>query len=209
MTKVANAQEIVSPHPAEGLPIPQESLTIEERNQAISLVAPHISSVSMLELMRLSDGREREERPHTVLSNVRLIQETPEDEELEVLGGRLALVTLYRYEDDVTLFQLVDFTSNQILVEEKQAGLTPPLARVENDLARVLVLDDSRIQETLGAQADEVDIETLLTRTTDESNPFFGHRVVYVLFKSAKGYLSTPGPVFVDLTDSVVIIGEI
>ena len=195
---IALAQENV--HPAANLPLPQASLTVSERNQAVEVAVPISALSSMLELMDPTNLL------RTVVADVRLIRETPDDESREKLGERLVLVTLYRYEDDASIYRLVDLASNRVVREKKAVGVTPPLARVEADLARELALNNFDIRKKLGAQIDEVEVEFLLTSTSDESDPQFGHRVVYLLFKTPQGYLSSIGSVIVDLTDSVVLL---
>jgi Cu2+-containing amine oxidase len=174
-------------HPAADLPQPTQPLSEEERSKAISLASreqrPALSAFELREA----------ERPHTVVSAVEPVTEKGRE-------GRLAMVTLYQYNGDVTIRRIVNLDSGAVVSEARAERQTPPLAPVEVELARGIALADPRIADAVAPFSDRLKVEALVASTSDRNDPLFGHRVAYLLFRTPQGYLANIGEVFVDLT---------
>jgi len=117
-------------------------------------------------------------------------------------NARRALVEHYRYDGDLTITTLVDLGAQRVVAQRTAAHVPTPLSREEFEQARASALGDSRVSGLLAAHRNEqVDVEPMMTFTTSPDDPFFGHRVVRLLFRVGRDYLHTP-LVFVDLTDN-------
>ena len=180
-------------HPAGGLPIPRSHLTPEDRARAIR-IATGVAVEPGLTPSFSRAGR-------TVVSRVEMTVGDKDDPE-----SLFAIVTMYNYERHETIRRLIDLLRARIASEQVANDGSAPLAPVETDQARRLVASDSRIPQFLGASLDNVDLEFLNPLITDTRHPCFGKRVALVLFKNARGYLSGPSLVYVNLTDDAVVI---
>jgi hypothetical protein len=164
-----------------------QPLSGEERSRAISLASreqrPALSAFELRET----------ERPRSVVSTVEPVAEKGRE-------GRLAMVTLYQYNGDITIRRVVNLDSGMVVGEARAERQTPPLAPVEVELARGIALADPRIADTVAPFSDRLKVEALVASTSDRNDPLFGHRVVYLLFRTPEGYLANIGEVFVDLT---------
>ncbi len=182
----ANAQEI--DHPASGLPIPRSRLTPEEVELA--------SRIAMSGSVASRAGK-------TVLSRVKMaVGDKDEPQSL------LAVVTTYNYERHETSRRLIDLTRESIVWERIVSDGSAPLAQVEVEEARRLVLQDARIQGLVGSSLDGVELEFPHPIITDARHRLFGKRVVLVLFKTEDGYRSDLPAVFANLTDAEVLLEE-
>ena len=190
VSTVAVAQD--TGHDVSELPIPKSRLTDDERDRAV-LVATANSAVLMVS--PLDEGPA--EAP-TVLSGVESVDDNNP-------ATRLAIVTTYSYESNETTRALVDLVKNELLTTQTTIGTSAPLADVERDTVERLVLSDPHIAEHLGHDIGAVEVEMLLTRTQDRTDPFYNKRVVMAIMKTDNGYLRLP-PIFVNLTDLEVII---
>ena len=183
-------------HPAAGLPIPQSSLSPEEQSRALEIATPEGRVLSPLELS--PDARRVEDRPRLIVSRIEALDAKDE--------GRLALVTLYQYDGSIRIQRLVDLEAGRIISEDRAQDVTAPLAPVELDFARALVLADERVARLVAPHPD-IALEFLLSLSTERDPEFQGRRVVAVLFRTPRGYLEHPG-VYVDLTEGRVVILE-
>lgn len=129
------------------------------------------------------------------------------DERGEEADRRLARVIHYRYEGDLGILTLVDLAQREVIEVETIPHLPLPLAEEEFEIATELALADERVQKELGEMADRVHTEALLIRAASEEDPLFGHRVVRLLFRVERDYLSEP-IVEVDLTARKVTVRE-
>jgi Cu2+-containing amine oxidase len=182
-------------HPASQLPVPNSTLSLEERAKAVAVALPQQAAVSSLTLSQVGAPN------RVVVSNVQAIDETKAE-------GRQALVTIYQYQDNVTLRRLVDLKESRIVSEERSTQSTPPLAPVEQDYARALLLANERVAQLLGPMRDVTKTEFLLTHTSAPDSPFYGKRVVGALFRTPRGYLANAPKVFVNLTDGAVVLQD-
>jgi hypothetical protein len=195
-TGYAAAQE----HPAANLPVPRSSLTAEERARAVQLAAPQGPVISLFALQPQAQ-RPPSAPNRVVVSNVQAVGTGKTDR-------RLALVSLYQYEGNVAVNRLVDLSAGTVVSEERVPNGAAPIAPVEADYARSLVLADERVAPLLRPFHDAATLEFLLTTTADPTSPFFGRRVFGVLVKTPGGYLSVPQKIYVDLTDGKVVIEQ-
>lgn len=141
--------------------------------------------------------------PRSLFVDVDLVRRKPVD-------GRepppLYRVRHYRYADDVTLTSLVDLASGRVVQQEEAAHVPVPLTDGELAEARRLVLADEALAPQLRPHARELVMEPLMVRTSDPKDPWFGQRVVRLLFRVARNnYLREP-VVYVNLTRRAVIV---
>lgn len=117
--------------------------------------------------------------------------------------SRHILVTHYAPAGDVALLSVVDVQGRALISSEAIPHLPVRLSQAEYEIARELALQHPTVQRALDGRPVEVEVQ--LTRTGDRDDPLFGHRVVYVLLKTADGYLEDP-VVYVDITAREVLI---
>jgi hypothetical protein len=137
------------------------------------------------------------------VSRVELLRDKVE--EAKPQPARLALVTQYRYQGDLTIHVSVDLTHKLVVNVDTASGVSAPLAQEEFEKARQLALADSRVQAALKDAARRVIVEPLVVRSSDPADSLAGHRVVRLLFRLGQDYLSEP-IVLVDLTRSTVLL---
>ncbi len=122
-------------------------------------------------------------------------------------AARQALVTHYRYDGDLALLTLVDLAREVGVSVDTVRHLAVPLSETEFENARRLALADDRLARILAPYESELRVEALLTQAQSTDDPWYGHRVVRLLFHVGTGYLDEP-VVYVDLTAEDVIIEE-
>jgi hypothetical protein len=190
---VAAAQD----HPAAGLSIPRSSLTPAEHARAIALAEPTaaISSASALhpDAARTSPNR-------VVVTDVQAVG-------VDKTSERLAVVTSYQYEGDVTINRLVDLNSGRVIEEDRIQGGGARFTNVEQQYARELLLRDERVRALIAPLQGQETFNFLLTTTPDPNNPFYGKRVVNVLISTPEGYLTEVPRISINLTDAAVVVG--
>ena len=185
-----------SDHPASHLPIPRSHLTDSEIQQAAKLGAE-----GALDTLVPRPVAAMSTRNITVLSSIESVDDnTP--------GSRLALVTSYSYDRNVTIRRLVDLTRNVIVQEQVTDDSSAPLAELEKNAIEHFVRTDDRIANLLGEVKEQVTVEMLLTRTRDRDDRFFGKRVVSVLLKTPQGYLVNLPNIYVNLSNVEVVLQE-
>jgi hypothetical protein len=140
--------------------------------------------------------------PRVVVSGVHLVRD-PEQPD-----SRLALVVAYRYDTASAVRTLVDLSTDEVVEVTEEVGAPVPLAPIELALARELALDDARVREAIAPYGPQIEVEGLLSHTTDTADPLFGHRIVHLLFRTPTGYLTTVGEVYADLTVREVVFAE-
>ena len=121
-------------------------------------------------------------------------------------GRPLYQVTHYRYADDTAIVSVVDLERGEVLSQREVPHLPVMLTVEELAQARELALAQPAVREAL-ARYPNVTVEPLLVRVGQDRDPWFGHRVVRLLFRVNRDYLTRP-IVYVDLTTSRVQIGE-
>jgi len=160
------------------------SLTADERARAVEL-----ADRALRERKLIADG------PIFVV-DVDLIRDKVARSEV---GRRGALVTHYRYRGDLAIITHIDLAESRILQVETIPHLSVPLAEEEFKRARQMALTDPAVRGALGRNLDKVVVQALVLRSAAAQDPIYGHRVVRLLFKVGRDYLSQP-VVLVDLT---------
>lgn len=184
-----------SSHPAANLPVPQSHFTESEFQRVARLGAEE----AFRERPSSVDGTSI--RGITVLSSVESVDDNSPD-------SRLALVTSYSYDRGATIRRLVDLHKNTVVTEYVTDDSSAPLAEIEKSLVQYLVLQDQRIADLLGEATNDITVEMLLTSTTNPDDRFFRKRVVLTLLKTSQGYARNLPKIFVNLSDSAVVLGE-
>jgi Cu2+-containing amine oxidase len=126
--------------------------------------------------------------------------------EIKGVFERLALLTYYRYEGDLTIEVFINLTRQQVLAVKQLQKLIPPISPEEFSLAKELVFNDPKLKDVLGPYRDRLVVEPFTSRSESPEDPLFRHRVVYMLFRTGSTYLVPESRVFVDLTAEKVII---
>ncbi len=111
----------------------------------------------------------------------------------------------YRYDDDTALHSVLTLKDAALLDYQEFPHLSTSLAQEELDTATKLALNDDDVRAKLGEFIDRVKVEALVIRAASEEEPWFGRRVVRLLFRVDRNYLRSPR-VIVDLTKSTVLI---
>ncbi len=186
-------------HPATGLSIPQSSLTPAEQARAIALAEPSaaISSAAALH----PDATHARNSPNRVV--VTDVQAVGADKTSE----RLAVVTSYQYEGNLTINRLVDLNSGRVVEEDRLQNGGARFTNVEQQFARELLLRDERVRRLIEPLQGRETFNFLLSTTPDPNNPLYGKRVVNVLIGTPEGYLTEVPRISINLTDAAVVVG--
>jgi hypothetical protein len=122
-------------------------------------------------------------------------------------GQRLAVVTTYQYEGNITTNRLVDLDNNSIVSERTSTDVGTPVGAVEADYARSLLMGDSRVQQLIAPFQGAVDIGLIPTVIADPSDPQYGKRMVRAVINTPQGFV-TGLHIFVNLTDATVNVQQ-
>jgi hypothetical protein len=122
-------------------------------------------------------------------------------------SGRLAVVTTYTYEGNVTTNRLVDLDTNTVVSERSSSDIGTPVGTVEADYARSLLMADARIRELIAPFQGNVDIGLIPTAITDPSDPLYGRRIVRAVINTPQGFV-TGVHVSVNLSDATVTVQQ-
>ncbi|MBX9777452.1 MAG: hypothetical protein K2Y71_23990 [Xanthobacteraceae bacterium] len=122
-------------------------------------------------------------------------------------GSRLAVVTTYQYEGNITTNRMVDLDTNAIVSERTSTDTGTPVGTVEADYARSLLMSDARIQELIAPFQGAVDIGLIPTVITDPSDPLYGRRIVRAVINTPQGFV-TGVQVSVNLSDATVSVQQ-
>ena len=107
------------------------------------------------------------------LVETELVKEKPEIEGQE--GKRLARITHYRYDGDLSIFTLIDLAARSTRRLDVMPHVPVPFSQEEYQGASELALADARVRSALGERAAKVKVEGLALRTADPADRFFGH----------------------------------
>jgi hypothetical protein len=193
----AGAQD-QSQHPAAGLSIPQSSLTPAEHARAIALAEPS-SSVSTANALH-PDSARNSGINRVVVTDVQAVG-------VDKTNERLAVVTLYEYENNTTVNRLVDLNSGRVVDEDRIQNGGARFTNVEQQYARELLMADERVRRLVEPLQGRESFNFLLTTTPDPNNPLYGKRVVNVLISTPEGYLTEVPRISINLTDASVVVG--
>jgi hypothetical protein len=125
--------------------------------------------------------------------------EADSDKPAEKTQGPRAIVTSYRYFDDITVFSTVDLKTGRVVKVEAAQHLRTPLSHSEFELAQEMARDKSDEVKRLFAKfGDQVSVYPQFSQFTVKDDPRV-HRVVHLTYRVGKRDLSFPRPQ-VDLT---------
>jgi hypothetical protein len=126
-------------------------------------------------------------------------KESDTDKENRPVPGPRAIVTSYRYFDDITVFSTIDLGTGQVVKVEAAQHLRTPLSQVEFDeaqeIARGKIDQVKQLYERFG---DQISVYPQFSQFTIKDDPRI-HRVVHLNYRVGKRDLSYPRP-RVDLT---------
>jgi hypothetical protein len=115
------------------------------------------------------------------------------------VSGPLAIVTSYRYFDDITVISTVDLSTNRVVRVEAAQHLRTPLSQTEFDEAQEMARDKSAEVKALYSRfGDQLSVYPQFSQFTIKDDPRV-HRVVHLTYRFGKRDLSYPRPL-VDLT---------
>jgi hypothetical protein len=191
----ANAQD----HPAAGLSIPQSSLTPAEHARAIALAEPQ-AAISSAAALHPDAVHARTSPNRVVVTDVQAVG-------VDKTNERLAVVTLYQYEGNLTVNRLVDLNSGRVVEEDRIQNGGARFTNVEQQYARELLLRDERVRQLIAPLQGRESFNFLLSTTPDPNNPLYGKRVVNVLISTPEGYLTEVPRISINLTDAAVVVG--
>lgn len=175
-----------------------QSLTSVEETLAVQLADPS-GAIQSAAMLHPDATQARGTANRVVVSRVEAVRNDA--------GRRLAVVTLYQYEGNITTDRLVDLDSNAIINERSSRGVGTPVAEVELEYARTLLLSDERIRQLVEPFQGNIDIGLVPTMITDPANPLFGKRVATVTINTPQGYV-TGIHITVNLTDATVNVQQ-
>jgi Cu2+-containing amine oxidase len=168
-----------------------EPLSEEEQRRAVAIAERGPDTARLM-----AAGR-------SVVADVELVRDKNLEEARR--DDRLASVTHYRYEGDLTIETLVNITDEQVLEVRTAEHRPTPLTVEEVDRAKSLAFDDPNVRAALTVPVERIVVEPLLTSAGSADDPLFGRRLVRLLFKVGRDYLAQP-VVLVDLTSERVIV---
>jgi hypothetical protein len=192
------AVAVAQDHPAAGLSIPQSSLTPAEQARAIAVAEPAASVISSARDLH-PDVASRAGGNRVVVTDVQAVG-------VDKTSERLAVVTSYQYEGNVTINRLVDLNSGRVVEEDRMQNGGARFTNVEQQYARELLMADERIRRLVEPLGSSAQFTFLLTTTPDPNNPLYGKRVVNVLISTPDGYLTEVPRISINLTDAAVVV---
>ena len=193
------AVAVAQDHPAAGLSIPQSSLTPAEAARAIALAEPQAVVSSAREQLHPDGVRARSGGNRVVVTDVQAVG-------VDKTSERLAVVTSYQYEGNLTINRLVDLNSGRVVEEDRMQNGGARFTNVEQQYARELLMADERIRRLVEPLGSSAQFTFLLTTTPDPNNPLYGKRVVNVLISTPDGYLTEVPRISINLTDAAVVV---
>lgn len=137
--------------------------------------------------------RKPEEPPK---ENAKAADHEPEKAQPE---GPRALVTSYRYFDDITVFSTVDLATGKVVDVQAAQHMRTPLSEAEFEEAQELARERNDVVKQLYARyRDQLSVYPQFSQYTNKDDPRV-HRVVHLTYRIGKRDLSYPRPQ-VDLT---------
>jgi hypothetical protein len=196
---------------AQGPDRPRPGLTARQTKDAVEL-----AKGAMRELRKKTDGAlspDADRREYIV--GVELVvdkpdverkpqeppKEKPKDSDAQTARaeGTRALVTSYRYFDDITVFSTIDLASGKVVDVQAAQHIRTPLSDAEFEEAQALAREKNDIVKQLYERyADQVSVYPQFSQYTKNDDPRV-HRVVHLTYRVGKRDLSYPRPQ-VDLT---------
>ncbi len=205
---------------AQGTPTPRPGLTAQQTKDAVELVRP-----TLTELRKKTEGANKPEadRREYVVAVELLSTKEPETKTRSGAGverskpaepeskgkdatrpshgasGPLAVVTSYRYFDDITVFATVDLGTRKVVDLQAAQHLRTALSDEEYEEAKALARERSEPVKALYQRfGDKLSVYPQFSQYTTRSDPRV-HRVVQLSFRVGTKDLSYPRPA-IDLT---------
>lgn len=119
---------------------------------------------------------------------------------------RLAILTYYRYEGDLTISISINLSRQQVLEVKELRNFAPPISGEELARAKELALSDPRLKDALGPYRGRLIVQPTDVRSESPKDPLYHHRAVLMLFRVGHTYLLPNSRVIVDLTSEKVVV---
>jgi Cu2+-containing amine oxidase len=119
---------------------------------------------------------------------------------------RLAALTYYRNEGNLTIVVRVNLSRQQVITVKQMPDSYPPFSGAEFALATELAFKDAKLKDLLGPYRERLIVDPMTSHSESPSDPLFQHRVIHLLFRTGSTYLVPEWKVLVDLTTEKVII---
>jgi Cu2+-containing amine oxidase len=119
---------------------------------------------------------------------------------------RLAALTYYRYEGNLTIVVRVNLSRQQVITVKQMPNSYPPFSGAELALATEMAFKDPKLKDLLGPYRERLIVDPMTSHSELPSDPLFQHRIIHLLFRTGPTYLVPQWQVFVDLTTEKVIL---
>jgi len=212
--------------PGQGTPSPRPGLSLEQTKQAVE-----IARGAMVELRKKTEGASKPEvdRREYVVGVELMTAREPADakpadgqqakpeprppaeqpeEKARTKGqpkvpGPLAVVTSYRYFDDITVFATIDLGTGRVVGLEAAQHLRTALSDEEYEEAKAMARERSdQVKALYQKFGDKISVYPQFSQYTAKDDPRV-HRVVHLTYRVGTKDLSYPRPL-VDLTSREV-----
>ena len=205
---------------AQGTPSPRPGLTAQQTRQAVA-----IARAGLVELRKRTEGaanpdvdrreyvvgvellaaKEPDSPSGPVQSEAKTETESPEGspgsttKPRAAVRGPLALVTSYRYFDDITVFATVDLGAGRIVNLEAAQHVRTALSDEEFEEAKALARERSdQVRALYQKFGENLSVNPQFSQFTAKDDPRI-HRVIHLTYRVGTRDLSSPRPI-VDLT---------
>ena len=194
-------------------PRPRPGLTAQQTKQAIAL-----AQGAMRELRKKTEGATEPEADHReYVVNVELLDtkdnaSRPEGDPSRAkaatkAAGPRAVVTSYRYFDDITVYSTIDLQTGRVVDVQAAQHMRTPLSDDEYDEAQAMVRAQSdEVKKLYQQYGDQLSVYPQFSQFTVKGDPRV-HRVVHLNYRVGKRDLSYPRPQ-VDLTTREVLLPQ-
>ena len=98
----------------------------------------------------------------------------------------MAIVTSYRYFDDITVFSTVDLKTNRVVKVEAAQHLRTPLSQTEFEAAQAMARDKGEeVKQLYDRFGDQISVYPQFSQFTIKDDPRV-HRVVHLTYRVGK-----------------------